>query len=78
MANVLVERKSLEDIADAIRVKLNTQDLFKPEEFASKVMEIQECESAGTITYYTDIGHTVTVTGSITQATVANMGGAED
>ena len=40
MANVLVERNSLENTADAIRSKLGTQDSITPEEFGTKIGEI--------------------------------------
>lgn len=63
MANVLVERKSLEDIADAIREKLGVQYLIKPEEFAQKVSEIVPCTGDwGRVVYYTDNTYTTTAT----------------
>lgn len=40
MANVLVERNSLENTADAIREKLGTQELITPEDFGEKIGEI--------------------------------------
>ena len=40
MANVLVERDSLENTADAIRSKLGTQGSITPEEFGTKIGEI--------------------------------------
>ena len=40
MANVLVERTSLEDTAGAIRAKLKSQDLIAPEDFAENILQI--------------------------------------
>lgn len=40
MANVLVERQSLVNAADAIREKLGTQELITPEDFGEKIGEI--------------------------------------
>lgn len=40
MANVLVEKDSLEDIADAIRAKNGTQSTYKPREMAQAISEI--------------------------------------
>ena len=41
MANVLVERTYLEDIADAIRTKGNTQNTYTPPQMASAILNIQ-------------------------------------
>lgn len=40
MANVLVEKQSLIDAADAIRSKLGTQDLIAPEDFDTEIAKI--------------------------------------
>lgn len=40
MANVLVEKQSLVNAADAIREKLGTQELITPEDFGEKIGEI--------------------------------------
>ncbi len=41
MANVLVERQSLEDTADAIRQKLGSTAPIKPRDFAANIAVIQ-------------------------------------
>lgn len=41
MANVLVERQYLQDIADAIRTKGNTQNTYTPPQMASAILNIQ-------------------------------------
>ena len=43
MADVLVERKSLETLADAIRYKLGSEELITPEDMADKILEIETC-----------------------------------
>lgn len=40
MSNVLVEETSLQDIANAIREKTNSSDLYKPHEMADAIMNI--------------------------------------
>ena len=40
MSNVLVEETSLQDIANAIREKTNSSDLYKPHEMAEAVLSI--------------------------------------
>lgn len=40
MANVLVEKQSLIDTADAIRTQLESQDLITPENFATEILKI--------------------------------------
>lgn len=46
MANVLVRESSLEDIADAIRDKLNVQTTYKPSEMAAAIESIPSGGSA--------------------------------
>ena len=41
MANVLVSEHSLENIADAIRIKKGTNDTFRPSEMASEILTIE-------------------------------------
>lgn len=43
MANVLVERASLENLADAIRAKLGSSDLITPEDMADSILDIPTC-----------------------------------
>ena len=50
MANVLVEKQSLIDTADAIRAKLGTQALIAPEDFDDRISEISGGGDYGTVT----------------------------
>ena len=50
MANVLVEKQSLIDAADAIRSKLGTQALIAPEDFDDRISEISGVGDYGTVT----------------------------
>lgn len=43
MANVLVERRSLERVAEAIRAKLHSQELITPEDMAGEILKIPAC-----------------------------------
>lgn len=54
MANVLVEKQSLVNAADAIREKLGTQELITPEDFGEKIGEISGGGGSdyGTIEFY--------------------------
>lgn len=53
MANVLVEKQSLIDTADAIRAKLGTQALIAPEDFDDRISEI----SGGGVDYGTIVAY---------------------
>lgn len=72
MADVLVERRSLENIADAIRTKLGTSELIKPEDFADEIMKIEPCGNYGLIEYYTDGTYTTTDFIDLTDASILN------
>lgn len=61
MANVLVEKQSLIDTADAIRAKLGTQALIAPEDFDDRISEI----SGGGGDYGTVTVCSYTYTGSV-------------
>lgn len=58
MANVLVEKQSLIDTADAIRAKLGTQALIAPEDFDDRISEISGGKDYCTLTIasYTTTG----------------------
>ena len=43
MADVLVERQSLEKVAEAIRAKLHSQELITPEDMADEILKIPVC-----------------------------------
>lgn len=77
MADVLVENQSLVDIADAIRLKLSTQDTYKPSEMAAAIETIE----GGGITPTGTINITENGTVNVTQYASANVnvptGGAD-
>ena len=51
MSNVLIEESNLENIADAIRTKLRTEDTFYPSQMAAVIGEISVIDIDPTLTH---------------------------
>ena len=58
MANVLVEETSLQDIADAIREKTETEDTFKPSEMGEAIRGISSGEPDAELLKKAELLHT--------------------